>query len=252
MESVHPQSQTHFQEFCSCLWVGAEVPVNMSRFHLGMSAVEGACQCEAWLHVNIAITLNEQKAFACQLCMRSVQVTSWRPGRRGQHHSSHCWSETFSRTPETSISEDNHTARSSFNKSSFQVKAMDTIFFSRQHTIHWIHHLLRRNLPFRWSPRSLSSVPQVTQKRRMGTKIKTVNHIKDKGLTRTLARTLDQNLSSTVTDRFNQAARPSPASNGTVSSRSSQKQTGSLQTLAWELLKVSTHFNFPQMEQRLL
>lgn len=99
---------------------------------------------------------------------------------------------------------------------------------------------------------SLSSVPQVTQKRRMGTKIKTVNHIKDKGLTRTLAGTLDQNLSSTVTDRFNQAARPSPTSNGTVSSKSSQKQTGSLQTLAWELLKVSTHFNFPQMEQRLL
>lgn len=137
MESVHPQSQTHFQEFCSCLWVGAEVPVNMSRFHLGMSAVEGACQCEAWLHVNIAITFNEQKAFACQSCMRSVRVTSWRPGRRGPHHSSRCWSETFSRTPETSISEDNHTARSSLHKSSFQVKAMDTIFFSRQHKV-WL------------------------------------------------------------------------------------------------------------------
>lgn len=47
MERLHPQSQTHVQEFCSSLWVGAELPVNMSRSHLGMSAVVGACQCEA-------------------------------------------------------------------------------------------------------------------------------------------------------------------------------------------------------------
>lgn len=85
MESVHPQSQTHFQEFCSSLWVGAEVPVNMSRLHLGMSAVEGACQCEAWLHVNIAITLNEQKAF----CMPVVHEKRDKLKARGQAEEHH-------------------------------------------------------------------------------------------------------------------------------------------------------------------
>lgn len=43
MESVHPQGQTHSEEFCSSPSVGAEAPVNMSPSPLGISAVEGAC-----------------------------------------------------------------------------------------------------------------------------------------------------------------------------------------------------------------
>lgn len=76
----------------------------------------------------------------------------------------------------------------------------------------WIHHLLKRNLPFRCSPQSLWTVPQMTHRRWLGTNIKTVNRIKDNRLARTLTQTLEQSLSSTVTERFNQAARPSPNS----------------------------------------